>query len=247
MKPELWLRACTILVSGLLIHASAWGRAPDDVAAPDSARTPIRARLQRPLTIRAIRVPLRAALAAVAAQADVPVRPIWSDEAHPDGLDPETQVRLAADHAPPIRVIENLLSQCDPSAGGGATWQLADDGTIEVGNRSSLNSHRVLRVYDVRDLLAATPDFPGSATLDLRAALQSGTGGGSVLREPAERERPSAEDRPDRVKELIRLVTETVEPEQWVDNGGSAASLHVFREQFIVIAPGYIHRQLAAD
>jgi hypothetical protein len=40
------------------------------------------------------------------------------------------------------------------------------------------------------------------------------------------------------------VVTDLVEPEQWEENGGSAATIRYFQGGLLENAPGYIHRQL---
>jgi hypothetical protein len=80
--------------------------------------------------------------------------------------------------------------------------------------------------------------------IDLQAALQASQGSGStsVLREP---QAPGAEKAPlrDPADELIDVITQIVEPEQWERNGGSAATIRLDRDRMLIIrAPGYIHR-----
>ncbi len=248
MRTKLWLRAC--VAAGLVAVWSGASPAQQDISArlaPAEAGSaaPLRSRLRAPLNIARRRIAIIDALAMLEGISQVPIRPAWADDRHPDGLDPATPVDLGADQSPLIRVIESLLRQCDPSAGGGATWQIGDDREIEVGARVSLNDHRITRVYSVRDLLLAVPDFTNPATLDLQAALQSRSAGGSVIRDDGSAVTMGADSRPDRVRELRDLIVETIEPAQWQENGGNAAADRAFQDQLIITAPAYVHRLIA--
>jgi hypothetical protein len=46
------------------------------------------------------------------------------------------------------------------------------------------------------------------------------------------------------VTELQNVLTTLVEPDQWVDNGGDAATIRFFQNTFIINAPDYVHRQI---
>ena len=46
-------------------------------------------------------------------------------------------------------------------------------------------------------------------------------------------------------QKIISIITSTVEPEQWIDNGGDAASIKFWNGTLLVNAPDYIHRELA--
>lgn len=54
-------------------------------------------------------------------------------------------------------------------------------------------------------------------------------------------------DRPDiydLADELIDIVISSIEPDQWWDNGGLAASIRFYKGSLIVLAPPYVHRQV---
>jgi hypothetical protein len=179
MIPRLSVRALLIaaFIGSFALPAGHAGAAPTD---PSGARVAFS--LRTPLTIEPRTVDLRDALRWLETASAARIRACWRDNAHADGLAPEASVELRADRTPMLQVLESLLRQADQLEGGGATWQVNESGEIEVGPRTRLNEHRVLRVYDVRDLLNETPDYDHGATLDLAAALDARSGG-SIIRD----------------------------------------------------------------
>jgi Ca-activated chloride channel family protein len=70
----------------------------------------------------------------------------------------------------------------------------------------------------------------------------SGGGGGDIFEEnDDEIGRPTAEDYAD---ELIEIITESIDPERWEDNGGLAATIRYYNGMLIINAPPYIHRKV---
>lgn len=243
MRPTLSLRPCFValecaaavaLAAGLC--AGAEPARPAGAARPAASRDP----LQRPITASFIGVPLREALQLIERTSGARIRPLWADEDHADGLDAERPVSLYVRAVTAISAIETLLAQADAQTA--PTWQVADDGALELGPRSRLNARKSTRIYDIRDLVRPTPDFTDAPTIDLAAALRPD--GGVPLRGGDEQSRfhdPDTEPAHD----LIDLITATVEPEQWLANGGSGATIQLYQGQLVIHAPGYIHRQVA--
>jgi len=237
MSITMSVRAASLTLAGLAAALPAAAQPSHE----ESRRLPGRALapLERPLHLESSTMPARQALAALSAAARIRVRAAWSDAADGLGLDPEARVTLPASGATLPTILELVLPQCDTGAGGGTTWQVGEDGAIEIGPRASLNRRPVVRIYDIRDLLARTPDFPEAATLDLQAALQA-CNNSAVLRENDLSERP--EHHPD--QDLLDLITQIIEPDQWWITGGEA-TVRVYGGQLVVRAPAYIQRQIA--
>ncbi len=69
-----------------------------------------------------------------------------------------------------------------------------------------------------------------------------GGGGGNIFGDPAD-EKPRKTEQ-EKADELIEMIVQSVEPDSWEDNGGTAASIRYYSGTFIVRAPDFIHRQL---
>ena len=188
----------------------------------------------------------------------------YNDDRVGEGIDPETPINLDVQDKPALTVLEMVLEQCDDGFGGECTWQLRD-GFVEVGTKDRLDLSRDMRIYPVRELLFEPPMFTNAPSIDLNEALQGGNqgggggggfgggGGGSGggfgggfggdIFEENEEEivRPTAEEL---AEELIEIITESVEPDRWEDNGGLAATVRFYQGNLIINAPDYIHRQV---
>ena len=105
-----------------------------------------------------------------------------------------------------------------------------------------------LQIYDINDLIFVIPNFTDVPQLDLDAALQQSGGGGGggggrgvfQVTDDAEVELNSEE----RAQEIIAIITTTVEPEQWVLNGGTGGTVRLHNNTLIINAPDYMHRQI---
>jgi hypothetical protein len=193
------------------------------------------------ITFNIAGAPARDAIRYVSTIAGLDLSPLWQDAEHDEGLDPDRTIDLGCTAATPSEVLERLIRALGP----GVTWQIDEQGTIEIGPRSRLNEHARVVIYDVRDLLTETPDYTDTPTIDLQGALQPGSH--SVFREEPTSSTKARHDRQERAEELINLISDSVEPDEWVRNGGRAATIRAYQDSLIVRAPGYIHRQIAGS
>jgi len=217
--------------------------------APDAdASRQTLARLSTPITARFEEQRLEDVLTFIQQITGTEFEIYWEDQ-DPGGvgLDRDAMVSLRVRNAPALTVIERVLSRTrDPfgfAGPGSATWQLTDWGELVIGPREALNRDRRVVIYPVEDLLSSIPDYPDAPMLDLQSVLQAGRGGGG--------QSPFRDDQTDRVElpsmeelaeDLIDIIIRTVEPEQWEDAGGNAASIRYWRGNLLVNAPDYVHR-----
>ncbi len=166
------------------------------------------------------------------------------------GLDRDALISLNARNAPALAVLERVLSRTrDPFGFGGAgsaTWQFSEWGEFTVGTRESLNRERRVEVYPILDLIVEVPDFPDAPTLDLQSVLQAGQGGGgqSPFRDDQTERQDFIPDE-ERAQALIEIITRNVEPDQWEDAGGTAATIRYWRGNLLINAPDYVHRGIS--
>jgi hypothetical protein len=176
--------------------------------------------------------------------ADVEV--FWTDDKNSIGLDKDTPVTLNFEKGTALDLLEKVLAKATTdSTGKGNTWQLSRSGSLQVGPKDRLNSFRYVKVYSIADLLFETPNYENAPDFDLQSVLQNqgGNGGQSPFKDSG-RTKVDKTPLPDRVKELQNILMGLVEPDQWIENGGNAASIHYFQGNFLVNAPDYIHRQV---
>jgi hypothetical protein len=182
----------------------------------------------------------------------VDLRPVWRDD-RTDGLNPDALVTLDIRGATLLEAIERVLERADEAATwasiSGSTWQRLPDRSIEIGPKAALNRRASVVLYDIRDLAFEAPNFIETPAIDLQQSLQQAQGGGSAgipfEQESGELTLPTTQV--ERAEEIAALVREFVETEQWADNGGTGATMRLWRGQLVVRAPEYIHRQLRQD
>jgi hypothetical protein len=223
---------------------------PNEVAGkPD-----LYARLWKPLTVDIKESSLASVMEFFTQATGVALDVMWIDGKNNVGLAKESQITLKADRVPAVTLLERILEKAASDAAtssgtGGNTWQLSEEGVLEVGPKERLNSRKRTEMYDINDLLVEIHDFNGAPTFDLSQTTQDGAGssqspfqgGGNTGNNQ------TGKSLEERGQELIKIVTDTVESEQWQDNGGNGASIKFWRGSLIINAPEYVHRQIDGD
>jgi hypothetical protein len=93
------------------------------------------------------------------------------------------------------------------------------------------------------------PDFvqPPNVQSQSSTTIQPGAGGGSALNSSTPfgntTNTNQVRTRADRETDLIKLIEDTIRPEIWRDNGGTA-SIRMFNGHLIVTAPRSVHEKL---
>lgn len=182
--------------------------------------------------------------------ADIQVH--WLDDTHAIGLDPDQPINLKARNASALSILERALEQSASAFGepGSATWQFTQYGSFEIGPKERLNGHRRVELYDINDLLMEIPDFADAPTFDLNSVLQGsgGRGGGGGGRSPfgggAQDQQRERVPRAELAEDVISIITDIVETEQWELNGGDGATIRYYDGHLLVNGPDYVHRGL---
>lgn len=161
----------------------------------------------------------------------------------------QTPVSLTLRDVTMRRVLRSLL---DETGVGEMLTFYADDEVLEVTTREIADSQMVTRVYPVEDLVATVPDFAGP-TFNLQNQTNTASGGGggggggsSIFSGSATNEQlGQGGTKEQRAESLVKLITETVRPEVWRDNGGTA-SVRYFNGHLIVTAPRSVQDAIGA-
>lgn len=186
--------------------------------------------------------------------AGVDIEVIWAENGS-EGLDREKSLTLSAKNMTILALLEKVLDKAAGDViGTGATWQMTDGGTLQVGLKSSLNKFRRLEIYDITDMLFEVKDKTNVPSLDIQQAFQqSGQGGGGGGQAPFQQtgqqnqqrsQEDQAQTRQAKVTEVKNLITSLVETDQWADNGGDGGTITAWQGTFLVNAPDYMHRQI---
>ncbi len=172
---------------------------------------------------------------------------VWQGDGDAAGLDKERKITLNVKNRSALSILETVLDKAKTDLGSANTWQMTPHGSMQVGPKEALNQDRRLETYDINDLLSIIPTYADVPEIDLNSVLQQSQGGGggqSPFREEGSQREP-LRSREDRAKDIMDIIIANVEPDQWADNGGDAATIRHYNGTLIVNAPDYVHRQVA--
>lgn len=171
------------------------------------------------------------------------------------GVNKDTVVNLKLRNITLKKALSLLLSEA--SAGEGVTYTF-EDGVIEITTSELANQVMFTRVYPVGDLLMEIPNFDNAPnfSLDQNQASGGGRNGGSggggsgnsgglfnQSNGGGEREKDQGPTREERAEELLALIRDTIYPDIWRENGGTA-SVRMFRDNLVVYAPRMVHEAI---
>lgn len=208
------------------------------------------AKLSRTITVDFEEARLEDVFEFVVTVSQVDIEPLWIDDQFTEGLDPELEVSLSAKGASVLSVVERILAKSQITDFEGNSWQFSETGALVVGPKSRLNRDKRLEIYDIQDLLFQVNNYAEVPELDLDAAIQQGGqgggggGGGSIFEDTEEEDEQDNRSDADKAQDVIDLIVEFVEPDQWRDNGGDGGSITYYRGTLLIRAPDYMHRQL---
>jgi hypothetical protein len=158
----------------------------------------------------------------------------------------ETPVTVRMSPMPLRNLLKYVLTEAD---GQNLATFYPDDGVIEVTTRELADRRMITKVYPVEDLLLTIPDFTDPPNFQIQQQRASGGGGGggggqSLLGSgQVTQDENSQVAKSARGQELVQLVMDTVQPDVWRENGGTA-SIRFFRGRLIVTAPPSVHEQI---
>jgi hypothetical protein len=167
------------------------------------------------------------------------------------GISQDTNVNLHLRNVSLGKTMDLLLSE---AGGGSALTYYVDRGVIEITTREMADKEVYTQVYPVQDLVVEIPDFTNSLDLTLLANSSSGggqtvgggstgstggssgLGGGSIFNQNSNSSGDKVKTREERGEDLVALVRETVYPQIWRENGGTA-SIRYWNGYLVVTAP----------
>jgi hypothetical protein len=157
------------------------------------------------------------------------------------------------------KLLTMVLTQ---ASGAGVLTFHIDQGVIEITTQEADDKILINRIYPIQDLLFTPQDASNAPNLSLQNAAQgqsagggSGTGGGgsgsnqSLFQDSGGQnanQQNQANSQKEKADEIIKLITDTVKPELWQVNGGTA-TITFFHGSLIVNAPRSIHEQLESQ
>jgi uncharacterized membrane protein YgcG len=172
------------------------------------------------------------------------------------GVTRETLINLKLRNVSLRKALTLMLAEA--SGGEGVTYTL-DDGVIEITTTELAKQQMYMRVYPVGDLLMDIPNFTDAPDFSLdqnqasgggRGGGGGGGGGGGQLfggggggGAGGDREDDKGPTKEERAEELLTLIRDTIYPDMWRENGGTA-SIRMFRDNLVVTAPRAVHEAI---
>ncbi|QOJ00267.1 MAG: hypothetical protein HRU70_07105 [Phycisphaeraceae bacterium] len=247
--------ATPVAQDGGMAPASGASRTSDIVMGSSSRVNPGFATLNnmmKRVTIELSETRLEDAINFIRTVTGVDMEVFWAEDRDGQGLDKDFTVSLNVRNATALSLLEKLLEKAGSAMGGTNpfpnTWQLNESGGLVVGPKERLNRYKTLVIYDINDLLFDFVDKTNAPTFDLNSAFQSGGGGGGgqspFQNQGGQDQNADRRTKEEKARDIQKLITDLVETEQWVDNGGDGASVRYWNGAFLINAPDYIHRQI---
>ncbi len=138
--------------------------------------------------------------------------------------------------------LKRVLRETLELAGGAVKIAyIVDDGIIKIATKETLDKETYSAIYDVNDLLMEIPNFRDSPATDLTQASRIGIPKRNSATVTPFRYDEEDDDEPDddparaaRVRQLIDLIQESVNPESWIGQGGTYGVIKEFNGQLVV-------------
>jgi hypothetical protein len=202
-------------------------------------------KLMRPVSLDVTDKRLEDVVAFVKDFTGAELEPMWMDDRNPEGLDKEKLVTVKVNNVSALTLLEKVLDQARSDTSE-STWQMSETGAFQMGPKDRLNKFRRLEIYDINDLVREIPDYTDVPQIDLQQALQAsqqgGGGGQGPFNSGNEDQNQRVRDRQAKTQEIMDLIRNIVEPDQWTDNGGSGGTMRMYQNSLLVNAPDYMHR-----
>ncbi len=207
-------------------------------------------KMQRPVTIDMNETPLEEVFNYLREATGAELEPLWKSDTESEGLDKETKITLSAKNMSAMIFLEKVLSRLENGLRD-YTWQMDEEGPVQVGPKKRLNKFKRVEIYDINDLLFILPVYDNAPQIDLNQVLQSAGRGGGTGQSPFRENqngRRNQNDMPptkeDRAKTIKNIVTDIIEKDEWADSGGEGGAITYHEGAFIINAADYMHRQV---
>ena len=238
-----------ILLSGVAATPALSQGSKAEQAAERDARAATMQLLGRNLTVDLTDARLEDIIQFLADFSGATIEVMWLDDRATEGLQKDQRITISAKDSTVLAFLERILekTQSDFSPN---TWQFTRDGNgIEIGPKSRLNATAYLKMYDVNDMLYQIPNFVEAPSLDLDQVLNQGQQGssgasGGIFQDTANNDGGQGPTTEELAQNLMNIITENIEPEQWQDNGGTGGTIRFYNGYLLIRAPDYIQRQL---
>ncbi len=162
------------------------------------------------------------------------------------GVQRETPVSLNLREITIQAVLDRVLSKVSPDERDKADWAI-HDGILTISSDEDLRKKTTLYIYDIRDLLLDVPDYDQVPEIDLQSALQQSGGGGgqSPFQQNEDDDDQDRRTLEERTLDIITIIQDNVDPEGWLDTGGTTGKLQQYGGSLIITQTDKNHREIS--
>jgi type II secretory pathway component GspD/PulD (secretin) len=148
-------------------------------------------------------------------------------------------------------LLDLVVRKVSPDPTSAAAWEV-QDGILRVASAETINRSTLMVIYDIKDLLIVIRDYSDVPQFDLNSSLQAASsGGGGGGQSPFsggnqnnnQQTGPTQEELTD---ELVRLLTEQIDPDNWRENGGSVGFVSRYKGNLLITQTPKNHRAIGA-
>jgi len=163
------------------------------------------------------------------------------------GVGKDTVVNLRLRSVSMRKILTLLLNEA--GGGGPLLTFYPSEGVLEITTREVADKQLFTRVYPIEDLIMDVPDFVGpdfNISQANTGGRGGGGGGGSLISGNSSSDNDKQTTKLERAQQLIDVITDTIQPDIWSTNGGTAA-IRYFNGNLIVTAPRSVHEALGGN
>ena len=190
-------------------------------------------------------------------QTNVPIVINWR-ALEAQGIDPNTPINLTLGKVPAEQVLRLIVQQLHPDPLGNDQLLLEiEQWYVRVITKEDALRRSTTKLYFIGDLLMDIPNFDNAPKFDLNEALSNtssggsngsgnrggGEGGGLFPDDDQDREEQVL-SKQDKAQQIVDMITQTIEPDIWRENGGEYGSVRYYRGMLVVKAPDFVHEQI---
>ncbi len=127
------------------------------------------------------------------------------------------------------------------------------EGAVKIATRATLDRETFTAVYDINDILMEIPQFNDAPLTDLTQINRRTQEAIAAQSKPARRPWSEGDDddeededpaRAGRVRDILKLIQDTVAPDSWRDRGGSVGTISEINGQLVITQNSSSQRQI---
>lgn len=153
-------------------------------------------------------------------------------------IEEETPVNLSLRNVTYEVLLDRIIESLTTDTLNAPAWGIRD-GIVRISSSKDIAAYTRTHIYDVSDMLLDVPDYAEVPDIDLQNALRASQGGGGGGQNPFrnDQQEDNQDDRrtlEERLEDIQELITQLVDFDSWVDNGGEVGRIYPYQRSLII-------------